>query len=255
PDTTAGPKAVGKSLLSIDGLPVWAPSKGDDSQRMAREREREAERSLSEERRLLYVALTRAEDRLIIGGAWRAREKETGYHPQSWYAICRGGLEHLGVEGLNDTEAQIWGQAPEYSETTITQTSTRETDVPAWLYAPAPADAGALPTLSPSQLFTEQASMIDPLTAPGPDRRLRGRVIHTLLERLPSLPEAEREETARLYLSRIDTLSKNVCDEILETTLKTLGSPDLAKVFGRNSRAEVEIVGEGTGDLTGRTLA
>ena len=255
PDTTAGPKATGASLLNIDALPVWGPRKGEDCEAMAAARERLAERSLSEERRLLYVALTRAEDRLIIAGTWRAREKETGYHPQSWYALCRGGLEHLGVEGLKDTEPVIWGQVPEYAEQTNTQPSQRTTDIPAWLYVPAPAEAVVLPTLSPSQLFTEQASTIDPLTAPGPDRRLRGRVIHTLLERLPSLPEAEREETARLYLSRIDALEEKMRVEIQETTLNTLAFPDFADIFGPDSRPEVEIVGEGTGLLQGRTLA
>lgn len=254
PDTTAGPKAVGASLLNVDGFPVWAPRKSDDSEVLEAARQGVADRSLAEERRLLYVALTRAEDRLIIAGVWRRQQKETGFHPSSWYALCASAMAKLaGADHAPDSIIRHGG-APQTAPKPDEQAS-GATAPPAWLHAPALIEVDRQQTISPSRLFSDGATVIDPLAKTGPDRRTRGRVIHTLLERLPRLPEADWQATARLYLSRFDDLSAGVRTEIEATVLKTLADPAMARIFAPPSRAEVEIVGQGTGLLAGRTIS
>ena len=69
PDTTTRAKAMGGPLLSAEGGGfLWAPRKDDDCPASAAARARRELAAEHESLRLLYVALTRARDRLIVCG-------------------------------------------------------------------------------------------------------------------------------------------------------------------------------------------
>src|SRR5262249_50663006 len=69
PDTTQLPDPRAKLLWTeTDGLPVWRPHADFACARDTAERQALRRRDLQEYRRLLYVALTRAEDRLYLCG-------------------------------------------------------------------------------------------------------------------------------------------------------------------------------------------
>src|SRR5205814_9932770 len=61
------------------------------------------ERNLEEYRRLLYVALSRAKDRLYICG-WQTREAP---REDSWHALCRTGLAEIATAFPFDATALI----------------------------------------------------------------------------------------------------------------------------------------------------
>jgi len=78
-------------------LPLWLPRADDADSMVQGERNAQKLRETRESHRLLYVAMTRAEDRLYVGG-FRGRKKAEG----CWYELIKRGLEACGkVEGEN----------------------------------------------------------------------------------------------------------------------------------------------------------
>ena len=98
PDT--GPRGAGtkgRDVLTLDGpdgpLAGWSvPKKDGRPSVIAAAVEALELRETHERRRLLYVALTRAEDRLLIAGAG-----DEGKVEGSWYGMIRAGLVALGA--------------------------------------------------------------------------------------------------------------------------------------------------------------
>ena len=98
--------------------------------------------------------------------------------------------------------------------------------------------------LSPSRL-AEEPPVVSPMDESGDQRFRRGRLVHRLLQSLPDLPVAARAAAARRFLdSRAAELPAAVRREIAEETLRLLGDPAFAPLFGPGSRAEAAIVGE-----------
>jgi ATP-dependent helicase/nuclease subunit A len=74
--------------------------------------------------------------------------------------------------------------------------------------------------------------------------RLRGSLVHGLLERLPGLPAERRGGEAEAYLrARAPRLGEAERGSIVADALRVLGHDDLAGLFAPGSRAEVGIAG------------
>ena len=73
---------------------VWSPRKGDDPAVVAEVRAAERQAVMREYRRLLYVALTRAEERLYIAGFYQTREPPD----DCWSAMVGAAFEDCPVE-------------------------------------------------------------------------------------------------------------------------------------------------------------
>ncbi|WP_271188717.1 double-strand break repair helicase AddA, partial [Ancylobacter dichloromethanicus] len=99
-DTTSGPmtrRAAGLLRVELpDGrrVALHAPAKKGDTPAMAAARQRGDDAQQDEYRRLLYVALTRAETALVLCGADGARKRP----PECWYDLVRGALEPEAAE-------------------------------------------------------------------------------------------------------------------------------------------------------------
>jgi ATP-dependent helicase/nuclease subunit A len=221
--------------------------------------------SETEERnRLLYVAMTRAEDRLYVAGF----EGEKGLNAGCWYELIKTGLasrlkpatDFKGREVLRFGEPQR--ASPEQSQhdaaTTIVPASP-----PQWAHEPAKREGGVAIPLAPSRLapldIDSDGDPVEPTTRPldapsratpgttvgGPNRFLRGTLTHALLQHLPLLPAERWETTAAEYIARRgEALPASVRASIVEETLAVLRHPDFADAFGPRSRAEVAIVAE-----------
>ena len=95
PDTTRVPRDGERILSEAKGeTRLWLPRAGDANEAARAWRSEVRRRSLDEQNRLLYVAMTRAEDRLYIGGYVNARRQDTG----CWYDRIAAGLK-ASVEG------------------------------------------------------------------------------------------------------------------------------------------------------------
>jgi ATP-dependent helicase/nuclease subunit A len=262
PDTTAAPRLEESGLFFCEdgegcGAPIWAGAKQDgDTPRTAALRQQADERALSEHERLLYVALTRAQDRLVIAGAWSGRT-EAGFHKHSWYARCLSGMTRLladgrahRVDGPDIAMTRLGDACPRAQGGAVPRT---DVGLPDWLRRPAPPEDESLAPLAPSMLGVDPSPTLTPFGAGRARRLRRGRLIHELVEALPALPAAERRSAAAACLERQPDLTRADRAEILEATFGVLDDPRFAAVFGPASRAEVPILGSlGARRVSGR---
>ncbi|MGZ9033543.1 MAG: PD-(D/E)XK nuclease family protein, partial [Rhodospirillales bacterium] len=210
---------------------------------------------LREYRRLLYVAMTRAEDRLIVCG-WIGK---TGESEDCWYRAIRRGLEgavdELGCERVEDAdlaECRDFDADPTVLRLSCPQVRTvaekPATAAPAMTALPSWAAAAAGEEMAPAPLVpSAQAGAPAPLRSPqaGESAGLRrGRLIHTLLQWLPEVAPAGRRSAASAWLARAgQDLDQAERSALVDEVLSVLDHPGHAALFAPGSLAEVPVGG------------
>lgn len=192
--------------------------------------------------RLLYVGLTRAEERLYVGGALGAQS--SGGAPQaSWYAAVERALAGLGASW---TETPPWGAelrfgAAETPGRAAERTPVRAGEHPDWLRRPAPAEERPPRPLAPSAIGEDDM----PYPPPGPEQRdaaRRGRLLHQLFERLPGIAPAERAGRAGRWLERAAGVADaRVRAALIADACAVIDDPRFAELFGDRALAEAPI--------------
>jgi ATP-dependent helicase/nuclease subunit A len=205
-------------------------------------------RELSEHWRLFYVAATRAEERLVIAGALGPQAK--GVPPQkSWYAASAAALDALGVaEGEVREFKGLQPQAPVPARSRPASEPAEAAALPGWARRPAPEEARPPRPLAPSALGDD--AVADP--PPTPALRAaaeRGRLLHSLFERLPSVSPAERAAAAERWLAGAGGVGDPARRaELVAAALAVTEDPRFAELFGPMSLGEAPIaavVGDG----------
>ncbi|WP_295530501.1 UvrD-helicase domain-containing protein, partial [Novosphingobium sp. Chol11] len=210
-----------------------------------RDAEEAAKREEREEHwRLLYVAMTRAEEALYITGSLGSGKTELP--EDSWYAQ---------VEPLFDTvqpaRDPIWGSVRQIGELgpppairlADAEPAQSEPALPALFTQPIGPEPRPPRPLAPSSLGEEDAA--DPPVRPGPGAGAaaqRGTLMHKLLERLPDLAPEAREAAAIAWLERAaNVLTSDEQSAMVSAVLAVLDEPEWQPVFGAGSLAEVPI--------------
>jgi ATP-dependent helicase/nuclease subunit A len=246
PDTTGATKPTTDAVFFDDaGTPLYSPSSKLDSPAISILRDAANIASERESRRLLYVALTRASDRLIVAGAGLGNSNE-GYSKSSWYRWCLIAMTALNGGDTSDLaplEApQNYGPDPVCLPAVDTQ-KVAQSPIPEWLKKPAFLPIPPMRLAAPSRLTEDRSAVMAPF---GPDRSAalrRGRLIHSLLQTLPDITPSERENRGRYFLERAPEVTKAEIDEMLEVTLRTLDHPNFKRIFSPGGRNEAAIVG------------
>jgi ATP-dependent helicase/nuclease subunit A len=275
PDTTALPHDDGPLSWAADNvtgieIPVWSPHKDLRPARATALRQAAADRRAEEYNRLLYVALTRAEDRLVVCGWAGARQTpET-----SWYERVRDGFSRLECEAVPLGLAQPWpGEVTVHSSAQIRApvsagsggATAAEVALPGWAGAaphwhPAPPPAEPLlpEPLAPSRPLDAELGPVPPSASPlaardATGRRFqRGKLVHTLLQHLPSLPPADREAAAARWLARPGhEMDAGAVADLAREVMGVLDHPALAPLYGPHGRAEVPLTGVVGGVVVG----
>ncbi len=263
PDTTAVPPDEGVIIWAEDPqtrvhVPLFSPRKEFRCRAAQRTRDDLSRRRMEEHNRLLYVALTRAQDRVVVCG-WQTRR---GLTDACWYNLVARGFDILGA--TREPFAAWGGEVRRVSSAQRAAIRVAAgagqgvpPSLPHWL-GHAPAWRSALPPreparpvrLAPSRPEGVEFGTVPAVTSPlaerigAPDRFLRGALLHALLQHLPDLPEAEREDATRRWLDRAGRdLPPRACEEMIAEAMAILHHPDLAPVFGPGSRAEVPLAG------------
>ncbi len=258
PDTTRLPDArkVSRILTFESGLPVWKLAAASLPAAVSALVAEDIAKQNEEENRLLYVALTRARDRLYVCGAEGRRGE---LPPQCWYELIRRALEPVASDagdGILRWDAEQTAEPLDDEESTAE--AARPVEPESWMLQPAPAEPLEPKPLAPSRLdlietaegkaaqLQEQAAA-SPVAEPGQNRFLRGQLIHRLLQSLPALSEQDRPEAARRFLAayaeepgaeNLPSVAQDVFN-LLEAT-----DPALKTLFGPAGLAEVPITGK-----------
>lgn len=251
-DATGDPetsRAGGMDLPDVDAaagrtIPLPALRKEERIGRIADHFEKERREEMEEHWRLLYVAMTRAEEALFVGGALGSRDR--GEPPaESWYARLRE-LFPVGEELADPIWAGRleWGalaqraKAPEPSMPELPLAPA----LPSWLDLPAPLESRPPKPLAPSSLGEESAAELPYPPGASAAAARRGTLTHKLLERLPGVALSEREQAGRKWLERNGAdLPDAERGDILAGAMVVLSQPEWTALFGPDSLAEVPV--------------
>jgi ATP-dependent helicase/nuclease subunit A len=239
PDTTRDPALVrqlGNLLYTDDGL--FYPLKKEESAPPVETAKDEMRRlTVEEHRRLLYVALTRARDRLHICGF----ETTKGVKPDSWYAMARRAAESIGREIEREGEINlVVGGAGDTVSEPAARPASPPAEIPPWATAKAPVEHAAPRLIRPS----DAAGLEEPAaTSPRDTRRFRrGLLVHALLARLPEVAVGNRRAIALRFL-KARAPDEDV-EALADETIRILIDPVFAPAFAPSSRAEIGLVAD-----------
>jgi len=243
PDTAQAP-ALRNSLLWTSDTPpllLWAAKADELDPATAAVREEAKAAQEREYHRLMYVAMTRAEDRLYVCG-WNT--KRASKLDETWYGLIKAGLQSVP----HDTDGDILRLTSPQTAPATTKKDTRATEtpapLPAWATAPAPTEETPPKPLAPSRAALTEPAALSPLKDNGKQRYQRGIIIHRLLQSLPDLPPARREAAATAFTLRPAWgLSREEGHTIVRETLAVLDEPSFAPLFAPGSKAEVSLTG------------
>src|SRR6202522_2542493 len=245
PDTTSrATDQAGPLLDAQNGAFLWAPRKADDCPASTAAREARAEAVEQESARLLYVALTRARDRLIVCGV---EQRQPARFERSWYDFVSRAFDEVHSRPFTldgSVEGRRYGAAP----TPCARSADRDPALPPappWIAGLAPAESPLARYASPSRLGDgSPAPASSPLAAAGGlGRYRRGELIHRLLQLLPDIAPDRRAAAARRLLDRERDLGDAQRAEMAQAALGVLNDPRFAAVFGPGSRAEAALAG------------
>lgn len=261
-DATADPAKLGRTPLTVDievdggaAVPLLRPKKVERCPPFDEIIVAEEKRELEEHMRLLYVALTRAADWLIVSGA-RPNERKDGSDPRPancWHLIVEQAMTALGSSAGEGHVALSFGET---STANLRRAKAKfalsPVTVPDWARLPAPPEARPPRPLAPS------AITIDEETAPAPTERmraaaLRGSWIHQLLERLPAVERDERPAAADAWLERsAGVVDQSVRTDVIANVCAILSDPRYSDYFLPDSLAEAPLAAT---LLDGRVIA
>ena len=219
---------------------------------------------LEESNRLLYVAMTRARDRLYVTGFERPRDKIA---PGSWYSHIQSALEesltpaedHRGQPVRRMTSAQT---ADLEEPKVFFRSDSDSAPLPEWTKTAAPSEPQLAIPLAPSRLapyeIDDEGEPLaiqpepaaesppaphGPMTLEDGNRFLRGNLTHALLQHLPQFEVTQRQRIAKEFVAlKGAALATSTRKNIVAETCAILEDPQFEPLFGANSRAEVPIV-------------
>jgi ATP-dependent helicase/nuclease subunit A len=234
---------------------AWVGRIADDVAALTDARARTRRDTENEHRRLLYVAMTRAAERLVVCGLEGERQRPQG----CWYDLVNDALAPLAEEvatpkGPILRYRKVVDGAADGRATADASVAPSEIVLPPWLSSP-PARVDVAEPLSPARAYDESIADRVPPDADTAARRealARGRLLHRLLQSLPDIPAERRAAAARTFLAREgDGFASDAQTQLLDRIFAVLEAPRFAPLFAPGSRAEVPVVGRI--DRPGRT--
>jgi ATP-dependent helicase/nuclease subunit A len=253
PDTATKP-VMEDALLWPGDILLWSPRRAAE-EAVCRAARAEARAARDREyRRLLYVAMTRAEDRLYVCG-WHGKSAPPA---DCWYELIRAGLnEHAEAVHIDLAQDSADGWAGHGLRLLRRQRGAAKTDdraglaradapdLPGWaLRPPAPEPTPPRP-LAPSRPSDEDPPVFSPLSDGDEGRFRRGLVVHALLQHLPEIDPARRAAACAAYLVRpVLDLDDATQAALAREVLAVLDAPEFAPLFAPGSRAEAPLAGK-----------
>lgn len=247
PDTVRVKNIRNEAGLLIDEVMYYPLGSFNYEQKCKAIKEKEKKASLEEYRRLLYVALTRAEERLCICGY----KKSTKPSEESWYEICKRSFAKIAEKKGEDDFVYEVPQQLEAKSVEATEKPLQSCPDFVWVRTPAVEEGPLAKPLAPSKMEEEdEVALLSPIDKDGKNRYRRGKIIHKLLQFLPEAKGGDKAKLIEDYLSKNALeMSEREQKRIQEEVIALLEDANFKGIFGENSRAEVPIMGEADGKI------
>lgn len=241
-DATADPARLGAPNppldFEVDGeiVPLIRPRKSERIEPFEGQIAREEALDLAEHWRLLYVALTRARERLVVAGV-----KKRGEGVNSWHSAVERAMTAMGAEDIGEGVLHFASEQRALTGRKAGKRAAVAHALPDWLHTEAPQEARPPRPLAPSAQVEDDAAYPPPSPAMAAAAR-RGTLLHALFERLPGVEPDKRHEVALAWLER----SAGVSDaaqrgEMADLACAIIGDAGHAALFGDGSLGEAPI--------------
>jgi ATP-dependent helicase/nuclease subunit A len=261
PDTCANPRGQGPRVFEADrpGYPpdevghlLWPPKGHSNVPGLLPAKSAADQAELEEYHRLLYVAMTRACDRLYICG-WQGVQPR---RDDCWYNTIEQGLRpHLVAteEGGHTVSRLRTDQEKSVDAREKARKAETVPPLPDWASIPAPRER-VRTRLAPSRLalnaegsgeFGVEQPPLGPKALAEDLRFARGRLVHSLLQHLPDVAPEDQEHAARTFVAaRGGELPEALKAEIVDESLAIVRDEAFAALFQPGSLAEVPVVAQ-----------
>lgn len=214
---------------------LWVPRSELESSYCSGLKQSYKEKQYDEYIRLLYVALTRAEDELYIGGCKNHRVSEA-----SWYHLIEDAMKIIGEkQGENYhyscAQTQVIKTLP-----IVENEQSAEAQEELFIAHRIELERSTYIVLNPSMMEEEKnPSIMDSSKAV-----MRGTIVHSLLQHLPNIKKDKRQAVMSTYLNKSADLSEKEKLLISNQLLALLEDEQFQYVFSTHSKAEVPVVGK-----------
>jgi ATP-dependent helicase/nuclease subunit A len=228
------------------GIPMLSVNKASKVGELAAIAEAKDARELAEHNRLLYVALTRAEERLVLAGSLGKRGDDASEN--SWFKAIEAGMLAMGCDWQ---EEPVWGRAirlvggagavgalDKKAEKAKSEDSIVET--PAWLFTAAPEESRPPRPLAPSRIDDDDYGDA-PAQAKMRLAAQRGKLLHGLFERYDGSRAASFAYDAKGWLALRDRDGQHDHVKLIAQASAVLQEPHWANLFSASARAEVPL--------------
>src|SRR5262249_52303999 len=199
---------------------VWAGNMASDVGPIGPARDAARAAATDEYRRLLYVAMTRTAEHLIVCGA----QGLNGKPRNCWYDLVHDALWEGAIEGSADHgngAVRRWLKAPTVAAVAAPSVIRDTTiEIPEWLSRAAPAQAPSARSVSPSSAFEEVRVAVQLEDGVAQRQALaRGRIVHRLLQGLPDVAPDRRIVAARRHLAGAADFTEAEREEMIAETM------------------------------------
>jgi ATP-dependent helicase/nuclease subunit A len=246
PKPHSGPKLIHWTIDEDITVPIFKPRKEEIVAPLQQASDEGDATEREEHWRLLYVAMTRAEEHLYVGGALSKKQASNGaLSPDCWHSAVAMALGHLGAETADDAAVTF-----ARNDATIRRFSARTkaevnalVATPAWLRLPAPQEARPPRPLAPSSLGRDDVIQPPPAAIMRKAAQ-RGRWLHSLFERLPDVAPSDRLAAGLRWLEQAGGVDDPVMRaELMHDALAVIEHPDFAPLFEGDALAEAPLAG------------
>jgi len=254
PDTMRAPEGSANQrpqLVWDQGVGIWAESSAERRDPVSGKLlQDETARMTEEETRLLYVALTRAEDRLYVCG-WETNRPGSG---ETWHKLVTDACERLVAMGVMEQRdftvgghsgaGFVMGREPDVAASSALAPAEALPALPSWATTPAPPEPTPARPLAPSRPSPMAPALRSPLRdrATAERRFRRGTLLHRLLQFLPGVAAADREAVAARLLADAELPAAELAAHVA-TVARVLDDPAFAPVFAADALVEAPLTG------------